>query len=138
MGAINGTTMLLLVDGVAVAGAKSNSIHWDQNLMDTSSKSSGGWATHKPGQRSWGGSCDSWYDPTSTLSTEQLFDLINTRDETAVLEVAQIDGTGGGEVYRGVASIDHLEMTMEMEAPVAVSFSFVGNGAPAKGTVVSS
>jgi len=138
MAEVNGTLMLLLLDGIAVSAAKSSSIHWDVNLMDTSSKSSGGWATHKQGQRSWGGSCDSWYDPSGTLSVEQVFDLINSRDEGTIMEIAQIDGTGGGEVYRGIVSVDHLEMTMDAEQPVAVSFSFVGNGAPAKGSVVTS
>ena len=139
MAAINGSTMLLLLNGVAIAAAKSSSIHWDRNLFPTTSKSStGGWATHGQGEGSWGGSCDAWHDPSGVTSTEQIFDMLGARTATSILEIATVDGTGGGELYKGTISIDHLELVTDMEAAVAVSFSFVGNGVPAKGTVVSS
>lgn len=137
MAVINGTLMRLLLDGVAIAAAKSCTLNINTDTPDASSKSSGGWAQHIQGLRSWDVSFDGLYDPTGTLSFEQLYDEINGRT-SVVMELAQIDGTGGGEVYRGTASVTSVSINAEMEAPVTLSGTLTGNGALAKGTVVSS
>ena len=138
MAVINGTTMLLLLDGVRIAATKSATLNINVDTPDATSKDSSGWAAHIQGLRSWDVSFDGLHDPTATFSTEQLYDEINERDATIVMELATIDGVGGGELYRGTVSVTSLSITAEMEAPVSISGTLQGNGALSKGTVTSS
>jgi predicted secreted protein len=111
MATINGTTMLLLLDGAAIGCTRSATLNINNDAPDASCKSSSGWANHILGQRSWDVSFDGLYDPAGTTNFEALFDEIYERDSTLIMEFAQIDGTGGGEVYRGNCLITSLTMT---------------------------
>ena len=138
MAVINGTTMTLLLDGVRIAATKSATLNLNVDLPDATSKDSAGWAAHIQGLRSWDGSFDGLYDPSGTVNFEQLYDMIETRHSDIICEFADLTTTGGGEVFRGVASISGLTITAEMETPVTLSGSFTGNGKLNKGTVSAS
>lgn len=138
MAVINGTTMLLLLDGAKIGVSKSATLNINVDTPDATSKDSAGWAASISGLRSWDVSFDGFHDPAGTMSTEQLYDFIAARDATIVMELATIDGTGGGELYRGVAIVTSLSITAEMETPVTISGTLQGTGALSKGTVTSS
>ncbi len=138
MAVINGTTMLLLLDGVRIGATTSATLNINVDTPESTNKDSAGWASHIQGVRSWDVSFDGFHDPAGTLSTEQLYDEINERDATIICELATIDGTGGGELYKGTVSVTSLSITADMEAPVTISGTLQGNGALSKGTVASS
>lgn len=137
MAKLNGTNMLVVVDGVTLAGTKSFTLTLDVDLPDATSKDSAGWAENIHGLRSWSVDFDGLYDPSLTYNAEEVFDEIDERDEV-FLEMAVIDGTGGGLVFSGNAKIKSLTLTADQEATVTMSGSFTGNGDLDKGTVASS
>lgn len=138
MAKLNGTKMLVLVDGVAIGATKSFTLDIKAANLDTSSKDSAGWTDRgAQGKRDWTVSFDGLYDPSGVYNFEQLFDMIDTRDQV-LLEMAMIDGTGGGELYKGYARPSGLTLTAAMEEPVTISGTFEGDGDINKGTVASS
>lgn len=137
MGKLNGTSMLVIVDGVTLAGTKSFTLDINVDLPDATTKDSDGWAENIHGLRSWSVSFDGLYDPTLTYNSEEIFDEIDGRDEL-YLEMAVIDGTGGGLVYSGNAKVASLSYTADQESPVTISGSFTGSGDLDKGTVATS
>lgn len=137
MGKLNGTSMLVIVDGVTLAGTKSFTLDINVDLPDATTKDSDGWAENIHGLRSWSVSFDGLYDPTLTYNSEEVFDEIDGRDEL-LLEMAVINGTGGGLVYSGNAKVASLSYGAENEQPITISGSFTGSGDLDKGTVASS
>lgn len=137
MGKLNGTSMLVIVDGVPLAGTKSFTLDINVDLPDATTKDSDGWAENIHGLRSWSVSFDGLYDPTLTYNSEEVFDEIDGRDEI-LLEMAVIDGTGGGLVYSGNAKVGSLSYGAEHEQPITISGSFTGSGDLDKGTVATS
>lgn len=137
MAKLNGRKMLVLVDGTAIGGTKTFTLDIAVDLPDASSKDSDGWAENIYGQKSWTCSFDGLYDPTETYNLEEVFDELDAEDEI-VLEMAVIDGTGGGLVFRGNAKVASLSLTADNEQPATFSGSFTGSGELNKGTVASS
>lgn len=137
MAKLNGTSMLVIVDGVAIGGTKSFTLDIKQANGDASSKDSAGWTDRIPGKRDWSVSFDGLYDPAGVYNFEQIFDEIDARSQV-YLEMAVIDGTGGGELYKGYAYASGLTLTAGMEEPTTISGSFEANGPLDKGTVASS
>jgi predicted secreted protein len=138
MAVINGTTMLLLLDGVAIGCTRSATLNINNDTYDASCKSSNGWADNGLGQRSWDVAFDGLYDPSGVANFEALFDELYERDATLIMEFAQIDGTGGGEVYRGNCLVTSLSLTADMEQPVTYSGTLTGTGSLYKSTVATS
>lgn len=128
MAFINGSSMLMVIDGNAVGSTKTCSLSISNDTPDTSNKGSGGWATHLAGggQRSAEGSFDMLEDPNHTMGVDELFALINTR---ADFDFQITDSQAGSDIFIGTATITSLEVQYEMEQPVAVSGSFKVNGA---------
>jgi hypothetical protein len=137
MAKLNGTSMLVVVDGVAIGGTKSFTLDIKQANGDASSKDSAGWTNRIPGKRDWSVSFDGLFDPSGVNNFEQLYDDINARNKV-YLEMATVDGTGGGEVYKGYAYASSLTMTAGLEEPVTISGTFEADGPLTKGTVVTS
>lgn len=137
MAKLNGTSMLVIVGGVTLAGTKSFTLNINVDLPDATTKDSSGWAENIHGLRSWSVDFDGLFDPTLTYNAEEIYDEIDERDEL-YLEMAVIDGTGGGLVYSGNAKVASLTYTADQEAPVTMSGSFTGSGDLNKGTVASS
>lgn len=137
MAKLNGTSMLVIVDGVTIGGTKSFTLDVRNANIDSSSKDSAGWTDRIAGKRDWSVSFDGLYDPAGVYNFEQLFDSLDTRDQVK-LEMAVIDGTGGGELYQGYARLSSLTLTAPMEDATAYSGTFEADGPLDKGTVASS
>lgn len=138
MAALNGTSLLLIVDGVTIGATKSFTLNVDVNNIETSSKDSEGWTDRGlQGKRDWNVSFDGLYDPAKVYNFEQLFDAINTRDQV-LLEMAVIDGTGGGELYKGYGRPKGLSLGAVMEEAATIAGTFEADGPLDKGTVASS
>jgi hypothetical protein len=138
MAVINGTLVMFTMDGHPMGAAKSCTLNINVDTPDASNKDSAGWAAVIAGQISWDGTFDGLYDPSGTYNFEYLYDELASRSVTTIVEIANIDGTGGGEVYRGFAVLNQGSLTAEMEAPATYSGSFKGNGRLNKGTVATS
>jgi len=138
MAKLNGTSMLLIVSGVTVGATKSFTLDLKSANIDTTSKDSGGWVYRIYGLRDWSVSFDGLFDPAGVFNAEEIYDLINTRDDSLILEMAVIDGTGGGFLLKGNAVCSGLTLTAGMEEAVTYSGTFEANGELDKGTVASS
>lgn len=128
MAFINGSSMLLLIDGTAVGSTKTCQLSISNDTPDTSNKGSSGWATHLAGggQRSAEGSFEMLEDPTDTYGVDELFDLIDNRSD---FDFQITDSVASTKIFIGTATITSLEVVYEMEQPVGVSGSFKVNGA---------
>jgi predicted secreted protein len=142
MAVINGSSMLLLIGDIgnatALGCAKSCTLTIDVDTPDASCKSSGGWADSILGQISWNVSFDGLYDPDGVTNFNTLYDNVYEKDDTLIMELAEIDGTGGGTVFRGNILISSLSLTPDMETPTTYSGSFKGKGRLYRSTVASS
>lgn len=137
MAKLNGTNMRIIAGGVAIAGCKSFTLNTNLNLFDASDKDSAGWAVRGAGQKSWTVDFDGLYDPAGVYNAEELTDLIINR-ASVTLEMATIDGTGGGQKWTGTAYLESHSLTAPMEDVVTITGTFQGTGALTKGTVTSS
>ena len=137
MAKLAGKKMLVVVDGVTMAATKSFTLTINSNLIDTTTKDSDAWGESLYGFKDWEVSFDGLYDPAAAFNVEELFDAI-LADTTVTLEMAVIDGTGGGLVFRGEANSTGLTMSAAYNDAVTFSGTFKGAGVLAKGTVATS
>jgi predicted secreted protein len=137
MAKLSGKHMLVLVNGVAMAATKSFTLTINSNLIDTTTKDSDAWGDSLYGFKDWEVSFDGLYDPASTFNAEEVYDAI-VGDTTVILEMAVIDGTGGGLVFRGNANATGFTMTAGYNEAVTFSGGFKGAGELTKGTVATS
>lgn len=137
MSKVNGTNLVVIANGVCVAGCTSCTLNINQNLPDATSKDSSGWAEHIRGLRDWSIDFDALYDPNGVYSAEELIDTIIGRLPVTI-EFATEGVGNGGLKWSGVASLENATLTAPMEETVTISGSFKGNGALAKGTVSAS
>lgn len=138
MAAVNGTVFLALVSGAAIGASRSATLTINNNTGDATSKASNGWEESILTSRNWEITFDGLYDPDGTFNFEGLYDLIAARTATSVVEFAEIDGTGGGDLYRGVGLITSLSVTAPYEDVMTYSGTIKGTGALSKATVASS
>jgi predicted secreted protein len=131
----NGDNLLLVVDGVVVAGTRSFTLTINQTNFSTTTKDDQGWETNKPGNRNWNVAFDGLLDPAGNFNAEEIYDLIDGRDD-CYLEMAVIEG--GGLVFRGTAHPNGLVIGAPQGEAATLSGGFDGTGPIAKGTVVSS
>ena len=130
--------MLVVIDGTSVGGTKSFTLDLKVANINTSDKGSQGYTNRMRGQRDWSVAFDGLYDPSGVLNFEQLFDMLDAANTQVFLEMACIDGTGGGEKYSGYAVPAGLTLVANMEDAVTVSGNFEADGPLDKGTVASS
>ena len=84
MGQINGTTILVYSNGVAIAAQRGGSISISQDLPSASNKGSGGWAEHINGAKSATVDFDALYSTTG-LSADDLISVIINRTAIEVI-----------------------------------------------------
>jgi len=128
MAVVNGTVYVYSTDGNVIGASTNASISLSVDLPDATTKDSGGWAEHIQGLRSWEGSFEGLYDPSETYTIKEIFDLINSRTDWAVV-FQHTSATAGTLSFTGTASFSSLELTSEMEASMGWTTSFTGNGA---------
>lgn len=137
MAKLAGKNMLVVVDGVVMAATKSFTLTINSNLIDITTKDSDAWGDTLYGFKDWEVSFDGLYDPAATFGVEEVYDAI-VADDTVYLEMAVIDGTGGGLVLSGNANSTGLTMSAAYNDAVSFSGTFKGAGVLSKGTIATS
>lgn len=122
MANINGTLLLVYADSTLIAAQKNLTFTVNQNLFDTTSKDSGGWAEHGNGMRSFEVSIEALASTTG-LSAEGLKDYIISRKSLLLL----IDGMG--TPYVAKCDVASSTITGPLEDATTLSGTLRGNGA---------
>jgi hypothetical protein len=77
------------------------------------------------------------YDPALLWNVEEMFGVLNAKTKV-VLELACIDGTGGGLVYRGTGLGKNLKIDAGSGDAVSISGEFEADGVLTQGTIITS
>jgi len=134
---INGRLMRVVVGGKVLAGCKSFTLDVAVDNPDSSTKDDDAWGSTIYGSKKWSVSYDALYDSTGLVSVEEIYDIL-AADTEVLLELAMIDGIGGGLVFHGTACSGGFSMTAENNQPISFTGTFTGVGELQKGTVSSS
>lgn len=129
MAKINGSKFILHADGSAIGSSTSVSFSITNDLPDTTTKGSGGWAEHLAGGglRGASGSVDGFEDPIDAYGLDELFSLLSNRSgfDATIIDVTAASTLKG---FSFKATISDLEVTYDLEQAVGLSFSFQANG----------
>jgi predicted secreted protein len=134
MSKINGTLMLVNLDGVAIAHTTSATLNIDVDLFDTTNKGSGGWDENDHGRRSWSIDVDGLVDYSTGLNIGGLMDMILQREDAVMLFSS---GVIGHEEFSGTVRLASLSLTADQEDAVSFSGSLTGSGQLTKSTVTT-
>jgi hypothetical protein len=131
-GIINGTNMLLYVDGTAIAGSKTCEFALTHSPRETTVKSDAGYETFGEGKRSWNGKCDGLIalDATGTTFTS-LVALWNNR--TKVLLKFSTEASGDKYWY-GYGYLKDVSQNDPDNTSAGFSCSFEGTGSFTEGS----
>ena len=125
MAKINGTLLLVYVNGTVIAAQSSVTLNVSQELFDASTKDSGGWTEHGNGQRAFDISIDGLASTTG-LSDSELVEFINDRKDLLVVIEGGLDSS-----YVMKASMASVSLTGPSEEALTITGSITGNGSPA-------
>ena len=123
MSAIKGLDVLIKVGSTVVGGQRNASLEMSAETIDTTVKTTGGWASKIPGIKSWTSSCDGIYflNDAGLKAAQTAF-----MNGTAV----QLDFSKGEDlVYSGQAVITSMSVEAGQEDVVSYTISFEGTGA---------
>jgi predicted secreted protein len=132
-GIFNGTNLVVLVGTEVVAHSTSCSLTVSADLPDSTTKSSGGWAEQIAGLRSWSLTTDglATVEPTGTsYVVGDIFSALNGRTAVTV-KFTTVNGNTpivGDLIWSGLAFVESLDISADMESPVTYSVSFTGQG----------
>lgn len=132
MAKINGTLYVFEADGVAVASSTSASLNINQDLFDTTSKGSSGWAEHGNGLRDWSISVEGLVDFSQSFGVIGLNNMIANRASAAIVFT---DSQTGDQKWSGTADLSSLTIDAPMEEAVTWSGELVGTGALTMATI---
>ena len=123
MSAIKGLDVLIKVGSQVVGGQRNASVEMSAETIDTTVKTTGGWASKITGIKSWTSSCDGVYfvDDAGLEAAQAAF-----MNGTAVsLEFSNSNGL----TYSGQAVITSMSVEAGQEDIVSYTISFEGTGA---------
>ena len=123
MAAIKGLDVLVKVGSQVVGGQRNASLEMSAETIDTTVKTTGGWASKIPGMKSWTSSCDGIYF---------LDDVGLAAAQTAFMNGTEVKlefSKGEDLVYSGQAVITSMSVEAGQEDVVAYTISFEGTGA---------
>ena len=123
MSAIKGLDVLIKVGTTVVGGQRNASVEMSAETIDTTVKSTGGWAAKIPGIKSWTSSCDGVYF---------LNDAGLTAAQTAFMNGTEVKlefSKASGLAYSGQAVITSMSVEAGQEDVVSYTISFEGTGA---------
>ena len=123
MAAIKGLDVLIKVGSTVVGGQRNASLEMSSETIDTTVKTTGGWASKIPGIKSWTSSCDGIYflNDAGLKAAQTAF-----MNGTAVsLEFSNSSGLS----YSGQAVITSMSVEAGQEDIVSYTISFEGTGA---------
>lgn len=123
MSAIKGLDVLIKVGSTVVGGQRNASLEMSAETIDTTVKSTGGWAAKIPGIKSWTSSCDGVYflDDAGLEAAQAAF-MNGT-------EVKLDFSNSAGLAYSGQAVITSMSVEAGQEDIVSYTISFEGTGA---------
>ena len=123
MSAIKGLDVLIKVGSTVVGGQRNASLEMSAETIDTTVKSTGGWAAKIPGIKSWTSSCDGVYflDDAGLEAAQAAF-MNGT-------EVKLDFSNSAGLAYSGQAVITSMSVEAGQEDVVSYTISFEGTGA---------
>lgn len=131
-GVINATLLAIYVGTVKITVQTSATLSITKSPRKSLNKDSGGWPNNYGGEKSWEMSGDAEYKADATHGFSQLFTaMINDTEVTVVFQTA----VSGDKKYSGTAQITKLDLSGGVEENGKISYSFVGSGAIAEGTV---
>ena len=133
VGKVNGTAILLFVEGTAIACLTSNNISLSHAPRETTNKDSGGNKESLEGMNSWSGGGEGFFAEDSPFGFEDLWDLWKAR---GIVTVKESSGVTGDIEYSGSAFITALERSSPLEETVTFTISFEGTGEMTKATIV--
>lgn len=131
-GKFNGTDILVYVDGVAIAHATSHTLNVNMEMIDATTKSSGGWKDVLPGLRDWSIDCEGMIAWDATEGFSEAFADLSARTQVTLKFSTEVTGD---DRYTGTAYITSLSASAPLEDVVTYSLSFAGDGALTKETV---
>ena len=123
MASVNGTNILLYVDGVVIASQKGMSMTISQNLFDISTKNSSGWSEHSNGVRNATVSFDALCSTTGISAKELMNSLFAGSSDTILLVI-----TGFDYPFVMLVDLQSSTITAPQEDATALSGQFVANG----------
>jgi len=133
-GIFNGTNLVVLVGNEVVAHSTSCSLSVSVDLPDSTTKSSNGWADQIGGLKSWSLTTDglATVEPTgANYVVGDIFTQLALRTTVTVKFTTVSTGSTvvpGDLVWSGLAFIESLDVTADMESPATYSVSFTGTG----------
>lgn len=138
-GIFNGTNLVVLVGNEVVAHSTSCSLSVSVDLPDSTTKSSDGWAQQIGGLKSWSLTTDGLATVDPTGANYVVGDIFTTLKDRTTVTVKFTTVTGStpvvGDLYwTGLAFIESLDVTADMESPATYSVSFTGQGVLTQGT----
>lgn len=128
----NGTKMLLYSGSTAIAASKSHSLSFSSEMMDVTTKDSGGFKEILPALKSWTIDCEGLVAFDNANNYELLFDALKNRTK---LSVKLDNSVVGDERLKGDCYISSLEMNAPMEDVVSFTASFEGTAALTRETI---
>ena len=131
-GKLNGTALLVYVDGVAVAHATSHTLNVNAEMIDATTKSSAGWKDVLPGLRDWSIDCEGLVAWDATEGVSEAFADITARTQVTVKFAMEVTGD---KRYTGSAYVSTFNMSAPLEDVITYSLSFAGDGALTEETV---
>lgn len=123
VGILNGTSLLVFVDGVAISSTTSHSLSIEMATRDATTKSSAGFEEVLPALRSWTIDFDSMVAYDDTEGYQQLRALWNGRTEVTLLFSSLVSGD---PQWSGKAFLTSLSKEAAVQDSVTMSGSFKG------------
>ena len=117
MAIIHGRNLLVLIDGVAVAGARSCELYVEADEIEKSSSTQGQWREHVVGRKSWSVTC-------SHLVSE----IENSVDMVGEEVMLRFQKRGSNDYVQGYASVKSWKCTGTIPNLSQGSYEFSGNG----------
>jgi len=124
-GKLNGTIMLLYVDGTAISSTTSHSLSFEMATRDATTKSSAGYEEVLESTRSWSIDFDGMEAFDDTYSYEELRALISGRSQVTLLFSSQVSGD---PQWSGRAYLTSVSIEAPLEETMTFSGSFKGTG----------
>ena len=121
MSQINGTSVLVYVDGTLLATQTDCTITVDQELLPTTNKSSGGWASHINGTKSGSVSCGALWSTTGLSSDSLIASLIAGSSVLLMMDISNVTMVGIADI-----SSTSIEAPTEGVATISVEFQCTG------------
>lgn len=124
-GILNGTALLLFVDGVAVSSTTNHDLNLEMATRDATTKSSAGFEEVLPALRSWSIDFDAMVAYDDTFGYEEVRLLWAGRTEVTLLFTSLVSGD---PQWSGKAFLTSLSKGAPVEDSVTMTGSFKGTG----------